>query len=61
MPQLASWDPLAEYVPYELFVVISYIVIFIGLPLGFLCFIILRDNTPRLNNRIRNRIRRLRR
>ena len=60
MPQLASWDPLTEYVPYELFVVISYIVIFVGLPLGFLCFIILRDNTPRFNNRIRNRIRRLR-
>ena len=61
MPQLASWDPLTEYVPYELFIVISYIVIFVGLPLGFLCFIILRDNTPRFNNRIRNRIRRLRR
>lgn len=60
MPQLASWDPFTEYVPSELFIVISYLVIFVVLPFGFLCFIILRDNTPRLNNRIRNRIRRLR-
>jgi len=61
MPQLASWDPLMEYVPPELFIILFHGFVFIGLPLGFLCFIILRDNTPRLNNRIRNRIRRLRR
>jgi len=61
MPQLASWDPLMEHVPPELFIVLFHGFVFVGLPLGFLCFIIVRKKTSRLNIRIRNRIRRLRR